>query len=78
MIHPSNIYNRECTPNKKTRIITEAELNSLKDNIDKFIKELSKQQNYKDRNNIEKLLNNHMLSGRNLLENYTTAYKISK
>ena len=78
MIHPSNIYNRECTPNKKTRIITEAELNSLKDNIDKFIKELSKQQNYKDRNNIEKLLNNHMLSGRNLLEKYTTAYKISK
>ena len=78
MIHPSNIYNRECTPNKKTRIITEVELNRLKDNINKFIKELSKPQNYKDRNNIERLLNNHLLSGRNLVENYTIEYKISK
>lgn len=78
MIHPSNIFNRECTPNKKTRIITEVELNRLKDNINKFIKELSKPQNYKDRNNIERLLNNHLLSGRNLVENYTIEYKISK
>ena len=78
MIHPSNIYNRECTPNKKTRIITEVELNRLKDNINKFIKELSKPQNYKDRNNIERLINNHLLSGRNLVENYTIEYKISK
>ncbi len=78
MIHPSNIYNRECTPNKKTRIITEVELNRLKDNINQFIKELSKPQNYKDRNNIERLINNHLLSGRNLVENYTIEYKISK
>lgn len=78
MIHPSNIYNRECTPNKKTRIITEVELNRLKDNINKFIKELSKPQNYKDRNNIERLLNNHLLSRINLVENYTIEYKISK
>lgn len=78
MIHPSNIYNRECSPNELTRIITEKELNKLKDNINKFIKELSKQQNYKDRKIIEGLLNNHLLSGRNLLENYTVGYNKMK
>ena len=78
MIHPSNIYNRECSPNKATRIITEKELNKLKDNINKFIKDLSKQQNYKDRKIIEALLNNHLLLGKQLVKNYTIEFKVSK
>lgn len=78
MIHPSNIYNRECSPNKETRIITEKELNKLKDNINKFIKELSKQQHYKDRKIIESLLNNHLLLGKQLVKNYTIEFKVSK
>ena len=76
LIHPSNIYKRECSPNKETRIITEKQLNLLKDNIYDFIKELSIQENYKDKNIIERLLNNHLLSEKQIIDNYTIGFKI--
>lgn len=78
LIHPSNIFNRECSPNNRTRIITEENLNSLKDSVNKFIKDLSNSQNYQDRNNIIKLLNTYFLCGKKLIQFYTSEYKISK
>ena len=77
MIHPSNIYNRECSPIKTTRIVTEKELTKFKGSINKFINELSRQQNPKDKETIEKLLNNNLLLGKQLIENYTTKFEIN-
>ena len=77
LIHPSNIYNRECSPIKTTRIVTEKELTKFKGSINKFINELSRQQNPKDKETIEKLLNNNLLLGKQLIENYTTKFEIN-
>jgi hypothetical protein len=78
LIHPSNIYNKECSPNENTRIMKEDNLEEFKKNVYEFIIELSKQDNYNDIKKIEVLLKNNGLYEKQVIENYTEKYIISK
>ena len=78
LIHPSNMYNKECSPNEHTRIMTEDKLEEFKKKIYSFIIELSKQDNYNDKKEIEVLLKNNGLHEMQLIENYTVKYIINK
>lgn len=78
LIHPSNIYNKDCSPNENTRIMTETQLDELKKKIHIFIMELSQQSDYKDIKTIEMLLKNNKLFEKQLIDNYRIKYIMEK
>lgn len=78
LIHPSNIYNKDCNPNENTKIMTKKQVEKLKESVNKFIVNLSQKSNYKDLKVIEDLLSKNNLLGKKIIDCYTVKYNIDK
>ena len=78
LIHPSNIYNKDCNPNENTKIMTKEQVEKLKESVNKFIVDLSQKSNYRDSKLIEDLLSKNNLLGKKLIDCYTVKYNIDK
>ena len=76
MVHPSNVYERDCSPKQDTLIITTKKLQELKNNIYKFIRELGNSTITKE--NIFNLLTTNNLSSEKIIEKNSVKYEIKK
>lgn len=75
MIHLSNSFSYECSPNENIRIMTKDNLNFFKDNVLNFCKSVIKDENFYNINKINALLKNYKLSSDDFIKTYTCNFK---
>lgn len=76
MIHNSNIFNYECSPNEAIRIMTPQLLDKFKKNIRAFVIAICKNENFKNTEKINCLIKEHLLYKDILLKEYTTSFSV--
>lgn len=78
LIHPSPIFDKDCSPDSSTRIITRENLYKLKDAIRSFIEECAQIGYFSNPSEIGKLVETHKLSSGNFLAQYSTVFNIKR
>lgn len=76
MIHNSNVFNYECSPNEHTRIMTPKLLDKFKKNIREFVAAICRSENYRNSEKVNMLIREYKLNKNALVSDYTTEYKI--
>lgn len=76
MIHNSNVFNFECSPNSNIRIMTPELLGKFKKNVRNFIVAICQKNNFKIVEKINTLIREYKLNKEVLVEEYTTSYYI--
>ncbi|SCG83984.1 hypothetical protein DW1_2420 [Proteiniborus sp. DW1] len=76
MIHPNNVFEYACSPHKDIRILTKDKLQKLSDNIIGFAKSVVLPENFKNLENINKLLIEFKLDNSNFVNSYTTSFRV--
>lgn len=76
MIHNSNVFNYECSPNEAIRIMTPELLNRFKDNIRAFVIAMCKSENFKNSEKINCLIKEYLLYKEVLVKEYTTPFSL--
>jgi hypothetical protein len=76
MIHNANVFEYACSPNTDIRIMTPEYLEKFRNSISSFAENLVSKEIYGDVFEIQKLLEQYKLVGKNLVEEYTVNYRI--
>lgn len=76
MIHNSNVFNYECSPNEAIRIMTPELLTRFKKNIRAFVIAMCKNENFKNSEKINCLIKEHLLYKEVLVKEYTTSFSV--
>ncbi|HQI37861.1 MAG TPA: DEAD/DEAH box helicase family protein [Spirochaetota bacterium] len=77
LIHPSNIFEFACSPNRKTRIITKDNLDELKKTIRKFIETINHNIDGSfDSEKISNMLSEYKLLPSMIINTYTSKFKV--
>ena len=76
MIHNSNVFNYECSPNETIRIMTPELLSKFKKNIRAFVIAMCKNKNFKNIEKINRLIKEHLLYKEALVNEYTTSFSV--
>lgn len=76
MIHNSNVFNYECSPNEAIRIMTPELLTRFKKNIRAFVIAMCKSENFKNSEKINCLIKEHLLYKEVLVKEYTTSFSV--
>lgn len=76
MIHNSNVFNYECSPNETIRIMTPELLSKFKKNIRAFVIAMCKNKNFKNIEKINRLIKEHLLYKEALVKEYTTSFSV--
>ncbi|MBO5494506.1 MAG: DEAD/DEAH box helicase family protein [Eubacterium sp.] len=75
MIHNSNVFSFECSPNESIRIMTPECLDKFKSSVREFANSITTKFGFKDVMAITSSLKTHKLMGSMIFDNYTYAYK---
>jgi hypothetical protein len=78
MIHPVEVFSRQASPHRESRIITTAKLDALQSAVRKFVKSIALLNNLKDHKEIARLLSLHGLTADQLVARYTLPHKTSR
>lgn len=76
MIHNSNVFNYECSPNETIRIMTPELLSKFKKNIRAFVIAMCKNKNFKNIEKINRLIKEHLLYKEALVKEYTISFSV--
>ncbi len=76
MIHNSNVFNYECSPNEKTRIMTPDMLEKFKKNVRSFVQTMCLSENFKDMEKTNILIKEYKLNKEVLVNEYTKMYRV--
>lgn len=76
LIHNSNVFDYACSPNANVRIMTPALLEDFKSAIEKFSASLAMPENYCILAEIERLLRQFNLTGKAIVEKYTSSFTV--
>lgn len=76
MIHNSNIFNFECSPNESIRIMTPELLDKFKKNVRAFVVAMCKKENFKNIEKVNQLIIEHLLHKDVLVKEYTVSFKV--
>ncbi len=76
MIHNSNVFNYECSPNEAIRIMTPDLLDKFKNNIRAFVRAMCKKENFKNSEKINCLIKEYLLYKEVLIKEYTTPFSV--
>lgn len=74
LIHPSPIFDKDCSPDPLTRIITQEKLDKLKDAVRSFMEECAQIGHFSNPSEIGKLIATHNLSSGNFIAKYSTGF----
>ncbi len=78
MIHNSRVFEYDCSPDERIRIMTPSLLEKFKSNILKFAENAVKPDAYNNTVRINQLLDQFKLLGIQIVENYTTGFTVSR
>ena len=78
MIHNSNIFNYECSPNEYIRIMTPELLYKFKKNIRAFVIAMCKSENFKNHEKVKYLIREHLLYKEVLVKEYTIPFRVKQ
>lgn len=76
MIHNSNVFTYECSPNENIRIMTPDLLDKFKRSVRSFIVAMCKKENFKNVERINQLIKEHKLYKDVLVDEYTTEFAV--
>ena len=76
LIHNSNVFEHACPPNPKIRIMTPSLLIKFKENIKKFANNIVMTGNYKNVEQIQRLLIQFKLLGKMIVNEYSTGFTV--
>lgn len=78
LIHNSNVFEYACSPNANVRIMTPTLLDNFKKAVEQFSVNLVKPENYSNVTEIERLLRQFNLTGKAIIEKFTSTFTIQK
>lgn len=76
MIHNSCIFDHACSPDSSTRIITPTRLELFRNNVSKFVENITATEAYKKIELAQQLLSQFNLLGNQIIDSYTTSYTV--
>lgn len=76
MIHNSNIFDYECSPDSSIRIITPGMLDKFKKNVRLFFAAMCKSENYMNKDRLHQLIIDYSLNQDVLVKEYTTSFRL--